>query len=272
MSDLGVDAAQPFVSELATRRRVLPVLACLAALAGPSMASAAEPPATRPIEFARGASSAKLHGGIARGEVAYYHFGAAEGQWAEVAVGSVEDNAVVTVFAPGWKIVQAEGAWMVEGETMPSMSFGEEGVEEDGSQRWSAILYEGGKYLVVVGSLRGGAEYDLELAIRAPTDEDCGNLPQQPMNFCTGAIVEGLERDRGKLERQLAEALDADRGRQRATAEAAWKAYRDAQCELEASGFEGGSLQPTIRNSCVAGMTRARIEALRQLLEIETGG
>ena len=248
-------------------RRTCGLLAAvaLALVAGP--ARTAGLPVPRPIEFLRGTSAAAVHGGIARGAVAYYRFGAAQWQWAEANVTSVEDNAVVTVYAPGWRLVPGDGGAAVEGDVVPSMVFG----RDDSSHHWAALLYESGEHLLAVGSLRGGAEYDLELAIRTPADEDCGELPQQPMNACTGAVAAALERERERTERAVAAALDAERRPALAAAEAAWKSYRDAQCELEAAGFEGGSMQPTIRNGCVAGMTRRRLEELRALLALEGG-
>ena len=180
---------------------------------------------------------------------------------------SVEGNAVLSVYAPGWRLVASEAGAEVAGEVIPSMP----PAGEDGARSWQALLYEAGEHLLVVGSLRGGAEYELELAIRTPQDQDCGELPQQPMNACTGAVAAAADRDRAVAERALADALDPERRPRLVAAEEAWKVYRDAQCELEAAGFEGGSIQPTIRNGCRTGLTRRRTEDLRALLELEGG-
>jgi uncharacterized protein YecT (DUF1311 family) len=48
------------------------------------------------------------------------------------------------------------------------------------------------------------------------------------------------------------------------TAQRAWLAYRDAACEAHASPFEGGSLQPLIRATCLSEITAERT---RMLLE-----
>ena len=217
-----------------------------------------------PIQFARGSSSADLGGAIARGENAYYRFDAAEGQWAEVGVTSVEDNAVVSVFAPGWRLVPADGGVMVEGPTAPPSA-------ADVGTQWRGLLPEDGSYLVVVGSLRGGATYELRLAVRAPTEDDCGDLAQQPMNRCSAAVAQQLERDRVKAERGLLDSVDRERHAALAAAESAWEAYRDAQCTVEAAFFEGGSMRPTSYHSCVAALTRQRLEVVRRLAAAEGG-
>jgi uncharacterized protein YecT (DUF1311 family) len=222
-------------------------------------------PRPQPIEFARGASSGRVHGGIARGEVTYYRFAAAEGQWGELAVHSVEGNAVMTLFEPGWRLVPADGGIRVEGQSASPLAAGDE------STSWSGVLPASGEYLVVVGAIRGGAEFDLDLGIEALTEEHCGDLAQQPMNYCTGVFAANLERERVKVERSLATTLGEDRVGLLGASEAGWKKYRDAQCELEASSFEGGSLQPTIYNSCLTELTRQRLQALRRLLEMEGG-
>lgn len=47
-------------------------------------------------------------------------------------------------------------------------------------------------------------------------------------------------------------------------AQKAWLAYRDAQCELEGSIWEGGSAQSMVVGMCLERLTRARIVEIRQ--------
>lgn len=49
-------------------------------------------------------------------------------------------------------------------------------------------------------------------------------------------------------------------------AQRAWLAYRDAACEVQASPFEGGSIQPLVRLTCLSEVTAART---RMLLEFK---
>lgn len=45
-----------------------------------------------------------------------------------------------------------------------------------------------------------------------------------------------------------------------------WIPFRDAHCEAEAAPYEGGSIQPLIRLSCLAGVTNHRTAQLTQTL------
>ncbi len=93
------------------------------------------------IRFRRGASSADVKGGVARGEVMIYLISAKEGQTMNVEIQSVEGNAVFKVVDPNTNAV-------VEGE-----------------KSWSGELPQTGKYQIVVGTERGGASYTLSVSI-----------------------------------------------------------------------------------------------------------
>lgn len=49
-------------------------------------------------------------------------------------------------------------------------------------------------------------------------------------------------------------------------AQRAWIDYRDGQCAAETAQYAGGSIQPLIRNSCLAGMTKKRTDELQQMI------
>lgn len=50
------------------------------------------------------------------------------------------------------------------------------------------------------------------------------------------------------------------------TAQRAWIRFRDAECAYQASAFEGGSMQPMVRSSCLARLTDARAAELGTML------
>ena len=50
-------------------------------------------------------------------------------------------------------------------------------------------------------------------------------------------------------------------------AQRAWIAFRDGQCAWEAGFFNGGSMQPLIRQSCLTELTQARTGQLRQTMK-----
>ncbi|MEG4584434.1 hypothetical protein QUA54_04170 [Microcoleus sp. MOSTC5] len=93
------------------------------------------------IQFKRGASSAEVKGGVARGEVMIYLISAKEGQTMNVEIQSVEGNAVFKVVAPNTNAVA------------------------EGEKSWSGELPQTGKYQIVVGTERGGASYTLSVSI-----------------------------------------------------------------------------------------------------------
>lgn len=51
------------------------------------------------------------------------------------------------------------------------------------------------------------------------------------------------------------------------TAQRAWIAYRDAQCEFEAYEVFGGTAQPMVGSLCLARLTGERIELFRSILD-----
>ena len=54
------------------------------------------------------------------------------------------------------------------------------------------------------------------------------------------------------------------------TAQRAWIRFRDAECAHQVSAFEGGSMQPMVRSSCLARLTEARIEDLERIIHRDT--
>lgn len=51
----------------------------------------------------------------------------------------------------------------------------------------------------------------------------------------------------------------------------AWLAYRTAYCSFESSAVQGGSIQPTIRNACLAHLARIRTKELEVQLNCREG-
>jgi uncharacterized protein YecT (DUF1311 family) len=51
----------------------------------------------------------------------------------------------------------------------------------------------------------------------------------------------------------------------------AWLAYRTAYCAFESSAVEGGSFQPTVRNMCLAHISRLRLKDLEVQLTCQEG-
>ena len=112
----------------------------------------------RPLQFARGASSAVVTGAVVRGTRSVYSFDARKGQWANIVVTAVEANAAISVWRPGAKASFGE---MVEIEGRALAGAG----ELDDASQWRGRLPDTGTYLIVVGPTRGNATFELRLAI-----------------------------------------------------------------------------------------------------------
>ncbi len=46
-----------------------------------------------------------------------------------------------------------------------------------------------------------------------------------------------------------------------------WIKFKDLQCEYTASKYDGGSMQPLIRSSCLLQMTKQRNKELKAMIE-----
>lgn len=98
---------------------------------------------------------------------------------------------------------------------------------------------------------------------------DCNNaLTQQAMNQCAGQDYAAADAELNETWSELRQAHDGGPSWQSIVdAQRLWIPFRDAHCESEAAPFEGGSIQPLIRDSCLAHVTRQRTEQLRALME-----
>jgi hypothetical protein len=133
---------------------MLPIAAVLVTAAALSCATAPEP---AEIRFAQGSDRASVDGALARGERGLHAFAAREGQTATLSVTAPEGNAVFQLYAPG-AVIGADGG--ISGGALPGADEGQD------ARSWHGALPASGRYLVVVGAVRGGTEYRLSLSIR----------------------------------------------------------------------------------------------------------
>lgn len=112
------------------------------------------------IVFAPGASSATITGSIVRGDSDQYSLVSSAGQWMEVSISSVEDNAVfdLSIYSYGTgQDVYLEGAREGDDATAWQGRLPDPGYSKDGTQNVVTIK---------VGATRGNASYQLRLSIR----------------------------------------------------------------------------------------------------------
>jgi hypothetical protein len=134
----------------------LAALFCL--LAVPAAAGCAKP---AEIHFAAGASSAVVEGGLARGDRDCFTIAGRAGQTLAVTQPDpVDDNIVFQLYAPPWTVRHTEDGWAMGGKTLAGAG------ETDDAAQFSGALPVGGRYLIVVGTTRGGGTYRLRVAIK----------------------------------------------------------------------------------------------------------
>jgi hypothetical protein len=126
-----------------------------------SVAAEASCSPPRPVRFAPGSVSAELSGGVPRGERDCFSISAGQGQHLAVSqVNPVDDNIVIQLYRPPWKISTGEDGLSVAGGALPGAGDG------DDAAKWSGALPVRGTYLLVVGTSRGSGEYHLRVEIR----------------------------------------------------------------------------------------------------------
>lgn len=140
-------------------RFAIPFFGLLAAT--PCLAAAASCDKPAALHFAPGSSSGVQTGGIARGELACWTVSAKAGQTMSVTLVSPESNAVMQAYAPGWKVSKADTEFSFDGPALKGAA------EGDDAPGWTGTLPANGKYLIVLGTTRGGGAYTMTVTIRA---------------------------------------------------------------------------------------------------------
>lgn len=102
---------------------------------------------TQRVRFARGRTTAVLHGSVVRGTQDRYILGARAGQTMIAHITSREKNAVFTILGPD----------------ATALAGAEEGSD---ATDWTGTLPLNGDYSIWIGPMRGNATYTLEVTIR----------------------------------------------------------------------------------------------------------
>ena len=102
-------------------------------------------------------------------------------------------------------------------------------------------------------------------------EDPCPNAATQPdLNRCAARARDRADAELNKVYRQLMNNTSGtERGKLRA-AQLAWLKFRDAQCDYESVGNKGGSIYPMVFSFCLAGVTKARVEQLQEILREQT--
>lgn len=111
----------------------------------------------------------------------------------------------------------------------------------------------------------------LLLSTQVLADECANASTQAELNTCTAQQYQAVDK---KLNQTYQAAIKRAAPPQRdllKKAQQAWIALRDADCTFIGSGSEGGSVQPTIVNQCLAEKTAEREAFLASLMQCEEG-
>jgi len=112
------------------------------------------------------------------------------------------------------------------------------------------------------------------LSQRAHADE-CDNAQggQAGLNECYDKVFKKSDAELNKLYKQIEARLksDADRTKLLVTAQRAWVAFRDGECNFQSSATAGGSISPMIYSMCLDTETKSRIEDFKSYLKCEEG-
>ena len=103
---------------------------------------------------------------------------------------------------------------------------------------------------------------------------DCANASDQAtMNQCAGQDFKAADKELNAAYQQITGRLkdNPDGKKLLVSAQRAWLGFRDAECKFSSSGVTGGSIYPWVYSSCLTGVTKVRVEALKQYLKCEEG-
>lgn len=103
---------------------------------------------------------------------------------------------------------------------------------------------------------------------------DCANASDQAtMNQCAGQDFKAADKELNTVYQQISGRLkdNPDGKKLLVSAQRAWLGFRDAECKFSSSGVTGGSVYPWVYSSCLTGVTKLRVESLKQYLKCEEG-
>jgi uncharacterized protein YecT (DUF1311 family) len=96
----------------------------------------------------------------------------------------------------------------------------------------------------------------------------CGDLMTQgEMNRCAGDEYRKADAELNKVYQQTMAKLGPEHKQKLKIAQLTWIQFRDAHCDCEAFTFDGGSMQPLIKFTCLEVETQRRTKQLKSLAE-----
>lgn len=107
---------------------------------------------------------------------------------------------------------------------------------------------------------------------RGAEQPDCKNaMTQMDMNACAAKDFAAADAALNKTYKTLTSKLDANELAALRTAQRAWIAWRDAECNFETIDAEGGSIRPMEFSMCQTELTNDRIRQLQKQIACPAG-
>ena len=117
----------------------------------------------------------------------------------------------------------------------------------------------------------------LSIIVSAPATkaDDCANATggQAGLDDCYDKAFKKSDAELNKLYKQIEARIkdDAATTKLLVTAQKAWVAFRDGECNFQSAGASGGSIGPMIYSMCLDGLTQSRIKDFQGYLKCEEG-
>ncbi len=100
---------------------------------------------------------------------------------------------------------------------------------------------------------------------QSPRCEDAET--QFEMTQCAGREYRAADAELNRVYQQVTRQEDAAGRARLKAAQLAWLKFRDAECEYEAGDYIGGTMRPMIEAYCLAAVTKARTQQLKEILK-----
>lgn len=105
-------------------------------------------------------------------------------------------------------------------------------------------------------------------SLQAQSKENpCEGETQLEMNLCAAENYKKADAELNKTWKLLIANLLDEEVEELREVQRLWLRFRDAHCDYEAARYEGGSIQPLIRYTCLQTLTETRTEQLKDRLK-----
>lgn len=108
------------------------------------------------------------------------------------------------------------------------------------------------------------------LAVATPAHADCADPQnQQEINRCAGNGYAAADAELNSVFKQLVSRIGKNWAPPLRAAQRAWVTFRDAECEFQSMGWEGGSGRGAVQARCLERVTKERTDLLKEMLKCD---